>query len=455
MRYAQQNVHGFKPRFFRQRMISVAIAVVALIVITTTAAFVASAPLPGAIFTTDVGCTGVDLNIYTSKDAVYVDGGPAHPGAAGLPDGVYYVQVTSPDGNLLGTSVGSGNPTPVTVVAGEFQSCYQLSAILITAGDNCAGGAPGYCTTENPGGEYKVWVSTVSTFDNNSSKTDNFRIAQDNTFPPQGLLKVVKFYDADANGIFDPTDSPITGWETHVGAQATFDTIFETKDTPVSIVVLAPACYTAQEGEIADSNHTWVHTNAPIQSKNVPVPGTTEIAFGNVCLGGGGGLTIGLWSNKNGQALFNATSGNVSVCSSTPASDLAWMVTLNLRDGAGNHFDPASYAAFRSWLLSATATNMAYMLSAQLAAMELNVLNGKVNGSALIYAPGATSANALGFATVNAVMAEANASLGTDGDTVASGATRTYQEALKNALDRANNNLNFVQATPCAFSFGA
>src|SRR5215217_1403779 len=208
MRYAQKNVPGFKPRFFRQRAILVAVAVVALIVITTTAAFVASAPLPGAIFTTDVGCSGVDLNIYTSKDAVYVDGGPAHPGAAGLPDGVYYVQVTSPDGNLLGTSVGSGNPTPVVVVAGEFQSCYQLSTILITAGDNCAAGAPGYCTTENPGGEYKVWISSVSTFDNDSSKTDNFRIAPDGTFPPQGLLKVVKFYDANANVILKTRESP-------------------------------------------------------------------------------------------------------------------------------------------------------------------------------------------------------------------------------------------------------
>src|SRR5215216_811416 len=313
MRYAQQNVHGFKPRFFRQRMISVAIAVVALIVITTTAAFVASAPLPGAIFTTDVGCSGVDLNIYTSKDAVYVDGGPAHPGAAGLPDGVYYVQVTTPDGNVLGTSVGSGNDTPVTVVDGEFASCYQLSAIVKTAGDLCAAGNPGYCTTDNPGGEYKVWVSTVSTFDPNNSKTDNFKV-QENPFPPQGLLKVLKFYDANANGIFDPTDTPITGWETHVGLQATFDTIFETKDTPVSIVVLGPACYTAQEGEIADANHTWVHTNASIQSKSVSVPGTTEIDFGNVCLGAGGGLTLGFWSNKNGQALFNTNTGNVSVC---------------------------------------------------------------------------------------------------------------------------------------------
>jgi hypothetical protein len=96
---------------------------------------------------------------------------------------------------------------------------------------------------------------------------------------------------------------------------------------------------------------------------------------------------------------------------------------------------------------------MAYMLSAQLAAMELNVYNGKVNGNSLVYAPGATSANGAGFATVNNLMAEANASLAANPYTVAAGATRTYQEKLKNALDRANNDQNFVQANPCAFNY--
>ena len=77
---------------------------------------------------------------------------------------------------------------------------------------------------------------------------------------------------------------------------------------------------------------------------------------------------------------------------------------------------------------------MANMLSAQLAAMELNVFNGKVNGGALIYAPGTMSANALGFATVNAVMAEANAELGLHGSGCWHSPYRGYQEALKNAL---------------------
>jgi len=43
--------------------------------------------------------------------------------------------------------------------------------------------------------------------------------------------------------------------------------------------------------------------------------------------------------------------------------------------------------------------------------MKLNVINGYVSGSAMIYAPGTTSANGFGFASVNAVMAEADASL--------------------------------------------
>jgi hypothetical protein len=129
------------------------------------------------------------------------------------------------------------------------------------------------------------------------------------------------------------------------------------------------------------------------------------------------------------------------------------MVSLNLRDADGFGYDPLNYSDFRTWILDAKAKNMAYMLSAQLAAMELNVFNGKVDGDALIYAPGTTSANALGFATVNAVMAEANAELGLHGLTPAGSPYRSYQEALKNALDRANNNKTFVQPTPCPFTF--
>jgi hypothetical protein len=96
---------------------------------------------------------------------------------------------------------------------------------------------------------------------------------------------------------------------------------------------------------------------------------------------------------------------------------------------------------------------MAYMLSAQMTAMQLNVEAGFVGSGALIYAPGTTSANSLGFATVGAVMAEANATLCANGSVLSANPERVHQEAVKNALDNANNNLSFVQGTPCPFTF--
>jgi hypothetical protein len=93
---------------------------------------------------------------------------------------------------------------------------------------------------------------------------------------------------------------------------------------------------------------------------------------------------------------------------------------------------------------------MAYMLSAQLAAMELNVLNGKVSGGSLVYAPGANGANSSGFISITNLMAEANTELGLHGLTKSGSPYRAHQEALKTALDRANNNLNFVQSGPAS-----
>jgi hypothetical protein len=391
----------------------------------------AATPLTGAIFTTDSTCTGVNLNIYGDKADVYLDGGPAHPNAAGLPDGYYYVQVTEPAGALLGTSVGSGTPTPVHVTNGDFDACYQLSVILIKASDSSAG----YDDTSNPGGEYKVWVSTVSTFDNDQSKTDNFKVKRDGD-TTTATLGVLKFYDANANGINDDGQL-ITGWKIRIQ-----DNIDYIRFTPVDIIV-DPDDYIVTEFAPIQTN--WIRTT-PNPVAITLVNGEEEtVEFGNVCLGPGGGLTLGFWSNKNGQDKMND--------GGTMVPELALLSGLNLRNASGANFDPANYSSFRTWLLNATATNMAYMLSAQLATMELNVEGGFVNGGALVYAPGATSANALGFISINNLMAEANASLGTNGYTVAASATRTYQEALKNALDKANNNLNFVQATPCVFTF--
>jgi hypothetical protein len=251
---------------------------------------------------------------------------------------------------------------------------------------------------------------------------------------------VQKFYDTNTNGSNDAGDCPIGVWAfsvcvytdstktTLVGSCLSVDS-GDTTELPYAVSeppLYVEVCETSTSG--------WVPTAGLCRNANLT--GDISTAIGNVRLTGGGGLTLGFWSNKNGQALVGST-------------DLAMLVALNLRNGNGSDFNPGNYSSFRSWILSATATNMAYMLSAQLAAMELNVFNGFVNGGALIYAPGATSANSAGFATVDDVMTEANNSLGSNGNTVASGPTRTYQEALKNALDRANNNLNFLDTHFC------
>src|SRR6266480_1881080 len=77
---------------------------------------------------------------------------------------------------------------------------------------------------------------------------------------------------------------------------------------------------------------------------------------------------------------------------------------LCLRNACGSvQTFTGNYADFRKWLLGATATNMAYMLSAQLATLELDVKYGYVDG-------GAFDINCSGM-TINELMNAAKKSL--------------------------------------------
>jgi hypothetical protein len=174
-----------------------------------------------------------------------------------------------------------------------------------------------------------------------------------------------------------------------------------------------------------------------------------------------GGLSKGFWSNKNGQALETLT-------------DFSALTSLNLRTATGAKAGFTSSlalnkSALSNWLSGAKATNMAYMLSAQLAATELNVLHGYVNAnayvgvnlissafntlsssSALIAAlnsgPSPNLVDQYGNVQISALLSAANASLGANANTTASSAVRTYQEALKDVLDAINNNQSIVLA---------
>lgn len=241
-------------------------------------------------------------------------------------------------------------------------------------------------------------------------------------------LTVTKFYDVNADGINNDAQ-PIPGWKVSiVGGLVNILTT-----TPVS-KVLPGISLTVTEGTPTQLNWYKTTTNPVIADL---ATGDKTVDFGNVCTGTGGGHSKGFWTSKNGQALV--TSG-----------DLTALSVLNLVNADGTAFNPATNAALKNWLSSASSTNMAYMLSAQLAAMKLNVLHGFVSGASLVYAPGV---GATDFISVNALMTAADASLVLDQNTPAGDPNRAYQEKIKNALDAANNDTSFVKPTPCAFTF--
>lgn len=415
-----------------------------------------------------------NCNIYDGKNFVWLNGGPA---GAQLGDGEYVFAVLVPSGqndpndgtaNNLSDTTGAPSSPPT----GNGDS-YLNRIFRITGGtfsysgthelDNEKIRLMPYDDTTNGGGVYILAICRLHPdgdggyYKVNSSdcKFDAFKVVGGDGGPPEceadceegGTLSGMKYYDANTDGAWNSGEPGIANWNITIddevittGSGGTFSKEVDFGSYTVSEVI-ANAPW-VQTGNLFDQTASSLNNIAILSNFNytVMVDGgdTSGLYFGNICLGAGGGHTLGFWSNKNGKSLFNA-------------DDLSLMVALNLKKADGSDFDPADYSAFKAWLLNAKATNMAYMLSAQLAAMELNVLNGMVLGGAFIYAPGTESANTNGFATVSDIMAEANTELGLHGLTTSSSpdsAFRLYQEDLKNALDRANNNQTFVQPGP-------
>jgi hypothetical protein len=262
------------------------------------------------------------------------------------------------------------------------------------------------------------------------------------TYVYPGKIVVKKFYDKNANGVWNTGEPWLSGWPMTLGpANITQNT---NSSGWTAFENLAPGNgYSVLEGTPNETN--W-HQSAPRVGGVVvnPLTGihvyanyTTVVKFGNYCKKPSGGKTPGFWSNKNGEAkMFDG---------GTAAPELALLVGLNLVDANGNAFDPVDYNSFRTWLLDSTATNMAYKLSSHLAAMRLNVEAGFVNGNAFYIPFGGT---------VNQLIAAADAALGADPYTPSGDEpNRSTQEALKNALDALNNNASVVPSSPCHRTF--
>jgi hypothetical protein len=403
------------------------------------------------------GNPAINCNIYDGKQYVWLNGGPT---TGQISDGTYFFAVLQPAGQNDPNDGGANN------LSDDYDAytnrTFSKSGTTITYGGSHDFDTPKirlapYADTANPGGVYIMAMCSLAggyPVPTSACKFDAFKVQGEEPVTPFGVVSGTKYYDVNTNGQLDGGEVGIVGWPIDFTDSVSGTLITDSSgnfsdsfvaDTYTFAEQVAGSPW-IQTGNLVDQSSTTggasVTLNGDKSYTVVVIDGSTAsgLNFGNICLGPGGGHTLGFWSNKNGQATMND--------GGTLAPELALLSGLNLRTATGGDFNPTTYTQFRTWLLGATGTNMAYMLSAQLAAMELNVEAGFVNGGALIYAPGTTSANVNGFATVNAVMAEANTELGAHGLVLSGSPYRSYQEALKNALDNANNNLTFVQPGP-------
>ena len=359
-------------------------------------------------------------------------------------------------------------PPDITVSAGGA-CCVPVDLGTPTVSDDCSGtqvsnDAPAqFCV----GDTTVTWTATDGC-GNASTCTQTVRVL--------GQICASKFYDANANGVRDPEEVGVEGWKMIVTGTASF---VGYTDASGSVCFDVPAgTYEVAEGLALETN--WVGTTAP--SCTVVIDSghcTATCEFGNYCFRApSNGFTLGFWSNKNGQAILSLND----------ASSPSWREVvngLNLRNANGTFFTVpttgsfnAAYSGFRSWLLNATATNMAYMLSAQLAATTLDTKYRGLSNAQAIVVPGGVKTNAGvcivpflsasqaiscgtppllsltaipgstacgcssndGLVTIGDLRARAICLLGAYGTTVSASTQRTYQECVKCLLDMINNN---------------
>jgi hypothetical protein len=231
------------PRFCTGLFVLVLLAFITVIGVSS-----ASANNQGSIQTTFNTGTTVNANKFPSKETVFLDGGPQNTSANGFPDGIYYFQVTDPSGSTL-LSTDDVTCRQVQVIGGRFfghpsgsapTSCTEPAGsatpgafhangllngdnggsipIQLCAPSGCPAGLPDFLDTPNNGGEYKVWITTISDYNacasaatpssknnfcfvNSTDKTDNFKVRVAGT--PFALVSVCKFNDLAGNGIED------------------------------------------------------------------------------------------------------------------------------------------------------------------------------------------------------------------------------------------------------------
>jgi hypothetical protein len=271
-----------------------------------------AAGFQGTIYTTTFEGLTVNENNYSSKEAVYLSGGPQNPNANGLPDGTYYFQVTEPSGATL-LSTDAAVCRQLTVFSGRVVGpgggpCPHSTGIPNESNGSIPVKLTPFADTPNSGSMYKVWLirqgagTTVATdgmhinFSNNDAKTDNFKVnvVPCNNCGPTSLLAGRKFYDANANGLFDEGEVAVEGVQILIVAGPT-PTIVTTNEagiwsfnvpTGVEYTVLEIVPFTGPDGE---PGSYWQQTAPAADDEGFQgYQGTANgdqlnLNFGNIC----------------------------------------------------------------------------------------------------------------------------------------------------------------------------
>ncbi len=448
----------------------------------------AVAQISGAIYTTNASGSLVNGNIYAQLTDVYLNGGPQNGNPNGLPTGTYYFEVTDPSkGTLLSTDPAVCRE--VYVNNGIFAAYTPESTcpnVHATAGPTANGSITvqlyPYSITTNAGGEYKVTLIQKSAGDvsvgadgisigysDKDAKTDNFKVKCPSagcgtpTGNPPPPLVGWKFYDANADGVWQSNEPGISGWRinaTDLDTSLTFHTY--TNAGGQYTIQDASSAYLLQEILPATNwrvtaCYVWsgdqytvdpaLSCDTSLLTAMIPA-GSNGAVFGNICLGSTpGAFTLGYWAN-NGYRTY--LSGN-------KWSGWSGLDNFALWQSANGLYTPAA-SPISSYLLGANANNMANMLSAQMITMYFNINIAHFNSSLLVYAAGTPGANSLGYVSIDQLMADGAALLKTaNGVPVFSSnqlSLRNKMQVIETAIDQANNGKNIVQPGPasCPFS---
>jgi hypothetical protein len=167
------------------------------------------------------------------------------------------------------------------------------------------------------------------------------------------------------------------------------------------------------------------------------------VDFGNYCYCPSNGKKPSYWAGIYGQNRLND--------GGTMAPEFKQLNNLHLRLPSGGNFnldllqpESTNYSILQSWLLNADGTNMAYLLSVQLAAMRLSSEAGYVRLANFYIPYGGTIAQ---------LVQDANDALAIDGLTPVGDPNRALQEELEGYLAALNNNADVVKDRPCEFNF--